>query len=175
MILLKQAKFHRRRVKSFIERFRINKWKKTGIIWWNLIDGWPQFSDAIVDYYFTKKLAYHYIKRSQNPICLMFDEPKNDKISLYAVNEFPKSQKVAYTVTDLTENTVVKEGKAIAEKESSVCICDMPIKPDEKHFYFIEWEINGKRYSNHYMTNIREIDYKRYIEYLEKSGYLCFE
>lgn len=161
--------------KFFIERFRINKWKKTGIIWWNLIDGWPQFSDAIVDYYFTKKLAYHYIKRSQNPICLMFDEPKNDKISLYAVNEFPESQKVTYTVTDLTENTVVKEGKTIAEKESSVCIYDMTIKPDEKHFYFIEWDINGKRYSNHYMTNIREIDYKRYIEYLEKSGYLCFE
>ena len=39
------------------------------------MDGWPQVSDAIVDWYYTKKLAYHYIKRSQTPVCLMFDEP----------------------------------------------------------------------------------------------------
>ena len=31
-----------------------------GILWWNVLDGWPQFSDAVVDYYFGKKLAYHY-------------------------------------------------------------------------------------------------------------------
>ena len=29
--------------KYFIEKFRIEKWRRTGIIWWNLIDGWPQF------------------------------------------------------------------------------------------------------------------------------------
>lgn len=52
--------------KYFIEKFRIGKWKRTGIIWWNLLDGWPQISDAIVDYYYVKKLAYHYIKRSQD-------------------------------------------------------------------------------------------------------------
>ncbi|MGN1346590.1 MAG: glycoside hydrolase family 2 protein, partial [Eubacteriales bacterium] len=49
--------------KYFIERFRLAKWRRTGIIWWNLIDGWPQISDAIVDYYYDKKLAYDYIKR----------------------------------------------------------------------------------------------------------------
>lgn len=38
--------------KFFIEMFRIKKWRRTGIIWWNVIDCWPQFSDAIVDYYF---------------------------------------------------------------------------------------------------------------------------
>ena len=27
---------------------------RTGLIWWNLIDRWPQFSDAIVDYYMEK-------------------------------------------------------------------------------------------------------------------------
>ena len=45
-------------------------------LWWNLLDGWPQVSDAVVDHYFCKKLAYNYIKRSQQPVCLMFDEPQ---------------------------------------------------------------------------------------------------
>ena len=33
------------------------------------------------DYYFCKKLAYYYIKRSQQPICLMFDEPEGGHIT----------------------------------------------------------------------------------------------
>lgn len=36
--------------KYFIERFRIGKWRRTGILWWNLVDGWAQVSDAIVDW-----------------------------------------------------------------------------------------------------------------------------
>jgi beta-mannosidase len=46
--------------KYFIELFRTMKWRRTGILWWNLIDGWPQFSDAVVDYYFEKKLAFDF-------------------------------------------------------------------------------------------------------------------
>ena len=36
--------------KFFIESTRLRKWRTSGILWWNVIDGWPQFSDAIVDY-----------------------------------------------------------------------------------------------------------------------------
>ena len=44
-------------VKFFIEMFRCQKWRKTGILWWNVADGWPQVSDAVVDWYGCKKLA----------------------------------------------------------------------------------------------------------------------
>ena len=37
-------------LKFFVELFRAAKWRRTGIIWWNMADGWPQFSDAVVDY-----------------------------------------------------------------------------------------------------------------------------
>ncbi len=37
--------------KFFIEMFRSAKWRRTGIIWWNLLDGWPQISDAVVYLY----------------------------------------------------------------------------------------------------------------------------
>jgi beta-mannosidase len=51
-------------LKFFIEHFRISKPTRTGLLWWNIIDGWPQLSDAVVDWYGCKKLAYHYIKRT---------------------------------------------------------------------------------------------------------------
>lgn len=60
--------------KFFIELTRYKKWRRCGVIWWNMIDGWPQFSDAVVSYDFIKKLAYYYIKRVQQDLCLMFDE-----------------------------------------------------------------------------------------------------
>lgn len=161
--------------KYFIEKFRINKWKCTGIIWWNLLDGWPQVSDAVTDYYYTKKLAYHYIKRSQAPICLMFDEPKDNKITLMGVNDITDSVSLSYTVKKLYEDTVVLCGNADLEADSSKKINVLEIQPNEKEFYLIEWKIGKKTYKNHYFTNIIDIDYKKYIAALDKCGMNEFE
>ncbi len=73
--------------KFFIENFRLSRPYKTGIIWWKLIDGWPQFSDAVVDYYFDKKLAYHYISTSQKSVLITFREPAGWMMRLTAIND----------------------------------------------------------------------------------------
>lgn len=161
--------------KYFIERFRLSKWRRTGIIWWNLIDGWPQFSDAVVDYYGIKKLAYSYIKRSQTPVCMMCDEPKGNTVSVYAVNEFDADETLEYEITDLTTGKLLVKSTALAEGRSSVCVYKFDIEPGEKHFYLIKWTHGEKEYSNHYMTNIKDIDYGEYLRYISKCGYDCFE
>jgi hypothetical protein len=161
-------------VSELCERFRLSKWRRTGIIWWNLIDGWPQFSDAVVDYYGVKKLAYSYIKRSQEPVCMMFDEPKDNMLPLILCSEGVASE-VKYKVTNLTESKTVAEGTATADADASVRVELIPIKEGEKNFYLIEWEISGVCYTNHYVTNVRDLDYKEYLSYLEKCGYDCFE
>lgn len=160
--------------KYFIERFRMRKWNRTGIIWWNLVDGWPQVSDAVVDYYYTKKLAYHYIKRSQNPICLMFDEPEKDNvIDLYAVNDLQKDCELSYKVTDVLEDKTVLLGNACAAADSSVKIASL--NSETRKFYLIEWVIDGKTYKNHYFTNIIDISYRDYLKAIEKCGFDEFE
>ena len=164
--------------KYFIEKFRIGKWKRTGIIWWNLVDGWPQVSDAIVDYYFTKKLAYHYIKRSQEPVCLMFDEPEENMIALFGVNDLPRDCRLHFTVKKVlpgAEPEVVLTGQAALKADSSVEIGKLAISEGEKCFYLIEWELNGKTYKNHYFTNIIDIDYAGYVNALEQCGMDEFE
>lgn len=164
--------------KYFIEKFRIGKWKRTGIIWWNLVDGWPQVSDAVVDYYFTKKLAYHYIKRSQEPVCLMFDEPVENRIALFGVNDLPRDHKISYTVKKVLPDAVAKvvmSGQAELKADSSIEIGKLAIGENEKCFYLIEWELDGKAYKNHYFTNIIEIDYAGYRKALQKCGMDEFE
>lgn len=161
--------------KYFIEKFRIGKWKRTGIIWWNLLDGWPQISDAVVDYYYNKKLAYHYIKRSQQPVCLMFDEPENGKCRLVAVNDTPDNKQLDYTVRRFSDNMVVLSGTCIVPADGTVQPDSLAVTENEKEFYYIEWTMDGKTYKNHYFTNIIDIDYQTYIQALQKYGMDEFE
>jgi len=158
--------------KYFIEMFRVKKWNRTGMIWWNLIDGWPQFSDAIVDYYLGKKKAYEYIKRAQQPLCLMFDEPKDGAIMLYAVNDRRGDARINYKVTDVTSGRVVLAGDALAPQDAAAPIASHPIEAGEKHFYLIEWtDETGAASMNHYMTGLREgVDFAAYTEAAKVLG-----
>lgn len=161
--------------KYFIEKFRIGKWKRTGIIWWNLLDGWPQISDAVVDYYYNRKLAYHYIKRSQQPVCLMLDEPENGKCGLIAVNDTPYDKQLDYTVRRFSDNTVVLSGTCTVPADGIMQPDNLTVAEKEKEFYYIEWSVDGKTCYNHYFTNIIDIDYQAYVQALRKYGMDQFE
>ncbi|MBQ7321257.1 MAG: hypothetical protein IJW99_04100 [Clostridia bacterium] len=162
--------------KYFIERFRIGKWKRTGIIWWNLLDGCPQISDAVVDYYFVKKLAYSYIRRVQAPICLMMDEANAGEHALYAVNDTPVSTKITYRLRELYSGRVIHSETVTAESDASTPILRIPATEDEDLFYVMEWDTaNGQHGSNHYMTKTQNIDYLKVLKALKECGYDCFE
>lgn len=139
-------------VKFFIEHFRIQKWYRTGILWWNLIDGWPQISDAVVDYYGAKKLAYHHIKRSQSPFCIMCDEPdENGIINLCASNDTRTPVKITFTVTDVLTNEVKTKGDAEVQPDTTAVIS--AFKENKGEYLLIEWsgDVTGK---NHFVTSI---------------------
>lgn len=162
--------------KSFIELFRCSKWRRTGILWWNLADGWPQFSDAVVDYYFTKKLAYHYIKRAQQPVCLMFKLPENWTLSLMASNDTPERVCVHYKVTDISENgTVLIESECSVEPDSAVAVWNTPYSMSDKKFYLIEWTIGDVHYKNHYLSGNPTFDLAQYIAWASQAQMLDLE
>ncbi|PJB28341.1 glycoside hydrolase family 2, partial [Candidatus Desantisbacteria bacterium CG_4_9_14_3_um_filter_50_7] len=96
--------------KFFIEMFRIKKWRRTGIIWWNVMDCWPQFSDAIVDYYFSKKLAYWFIKRVQVPVCVMVDEPDDWNCRIVAGNDSLEPAEGKFSIRDADSGEALLKG-----------------------------------------------------------------
>ena len=166
--------------KYFIERFRITRGRRNGIIWWNLVDGWPQISDAIVDYNYCKKLAYHYIKRSQQPVVLAFDEPETDTaMTLYGVNDTTKDVTVSYRVRNITDGTVVAKASATLSAEKSNRLLTIDIEKDEKKFYVMEWEYSDGetviRGRNHFHTNLINVDYKAYKTAMEAADMLEIE
>ncbi|MBQ3141769.1 MAG: hypothetical protein IJC25_07395 [Clostridia bacterium] len=161
--------------KYFMERFRCRKWDRTGVIWWNMIDGWPQISDAIVDYYYTKKLAFSYLQRSQREVCMMFDEPEGGKLRLVAVNDTRDAVTLSYRVLDLTEGAKqVAEGRVELAGDAAQTAAFIDYDGANR-FYHIVWELDGKQYTNHYLAGNPPYDFNWYLNIIRSLGYDCYE
>jgi len=139
--------------KFFIEYTRARKWATSGIIWWNVLDGWPQFSDAIVDYYFSKKLAYHYIWRSQRPVLVMISEAGSGKyLPVIACNDSRQPAEVQYQVRDASSGATVAEGEIHLEPGQTWQATRIRAYTSDQRLFLIEWQVGQQRYGNHYLT-----------------------
>lgn len=156
-------------MKYFIELFRTTKWRRTGIIWWNVIDGWPQFSDAVVDYYFSKKLAYHVIKRSQSPVCLALGEPQEWIQELVACNDTRSDIELEYRIANIDSGEVMMEGAAASYADRATVIGHIPFASGCQRFYTIEWEGAGVAGRSHYLAGDPPFDLATYRGWLEKA------
>ena len=102
-----------------------------------MIDGWPQVSDAVVDWYGTKKLAYEYIKRAQKPFMMMMDEPDEEgNITLLAVNDSRKPVTVSYTVENALTGEKLAEGSVTCAPDTNENVVTLP---ETATYYLIRW------------------------------------
>ena len=154
--------------KFFIERARMKKWRRTGIIWWNMMDGWPQISDAVVDYYFKKKLAYYYIRRSQNEVCVMMDELVNWGHDVYAVNDTLKDRRVSVAITDSGTGMTVFEGTYDCPANSSVVIGNIREMAGRQKLYLIRYSYDGAEYGNHYISGYPSYDADEMLAWVDE-------
>ena len=153
-------------VKFLIENTRIQKWQRTGILWWNLIDGWLQTSDSVVDYYYVKKLAYYYIKRVQQPLLLLLGEPDSWQHRVCLANDSNRAYDATYTIIDYDNKTVVASGKAHVPANENIDLPPIPCLPGEQKLYLLEWEADGVKYGNHYAAGYIPMNFERYKQWL---------
>ncbi len=157
-------------VKFFIERFRVEKGRRTGLLWWNIIDGWPQISDAVVDWYGVRKVAYGYIKRSQAPLCMMCAEPKNGVLPLIASNDTQEDKTVTYVVENVVTGKKIVEGSFAVQANGLAQVADLPEQKDG--FYLIRWTDGKAEGVNHFVCNIGDNwTWERYSDCMKKVGF----
>lgn len=154
--------------KYFIEMIRCKKPLRTGVIWWNLIDGWPQISDAVVDYYYGKKEAYEYIKRAQKPVSVIVDELKDLYHDVVVVNDTMEAAKGSFKVYDIDTNEIYAEGDFEVEKNCIENIAKIPMDFSDKKFLVIEWTSDGKKHYSHYLCGMPAFDFEKYNGWIEK-------
>jgi beta-mannosidase len=158
--------------KYFIEMVRLKKWSMTGIIWWNMIDGWPQFSDAVVDYYMGKKLAYHYISRVQEPFCIMIDDPESWHVKVVAGNDSLVNQKGSYRIWDADTEEVLLQGEFSVKANENEELGKIRISHSDSSVLLIQWTINEEIYGNHYLLGYPAFSLDTYKGWLKKIAAL---
>lgn len=146
--------------KYFIERIRCKKPTKSGVIWWNLLDGWPQISDAVVDYYGSKKLAYEYIKASQQDFVIMADEINNWGIKIIASNDTLET--ILGDVTIKCDGEVIYQGDFKVGANQNAEITSIPVMYSDKKLFTFEWKTNISNGSNHYICGYPAFDFMKY-------------
>ena len=143
-------------MKTFVELFRSQKFtKKNGLIWWNVRDGWPQISDAVVDYYGGKKRAYHAIRNVQRDQLVMV----RDDHKAVAVNDtlVPVSGRVR--ITDKASGAVVLEKSYEVPVNTAKEIGD--VSWSGQGLLAIEYEQGGQKSSNWFLYGEPPFDYKK--------------
>ena len=155
--------------KFFIELFRLAKWRRTGIIWWNIMDGWPQFSDAVVDYYFAKKLAYFFIRRSQQDVCVMLNEPESWNQNVVVANDTRRDCRLTCQIKDIDTGEMVFSGDCLALADRSTMIGQIPYMRNRQRFFLITWQgdVSG---SNHYLAGQPPFTLIQVKSWLDQSG-----
>ncbi len=157
-------------MKYFVEFWRMNKFDRNGILWWNLRDGWPIISDAVVDYYGGKKLAYHYIKKAQKDICVMIadeglvEDAKGSGHPVVVVNDTREAVSGNLTIRDADSDKVVFSKPFQVEKNGKLVAGYLP-KPGKTTLWIIEWEINEEVHSNHYLAYQPVISLEQYRQW----------
>ena len=140
------------------------------------MDGWPQMSDAVVGYYFDKKLAYYYIRRAQAPFAIVCDELSDNHIRLYACNDTLTAKRGTFRVYDAETGVTLADGEFNAEENTSTQICAIPLFYSDKKLIMIEWKLD-KEYPvehvaacgrNHYLCGFPPFDLDTYMRLVKE-------
>ena len=74
-------------LKEWMEHYRRRKFLCGGSLYWNLYDNWPQFSDAVVDYYQNPKIAYYFVSRAFANLLVSLEDLGNGMVGVWLIND----------------------------------------------------------------------------------------
>ena len=128
--------FQAEALKTMVERFRASKFAPFGgLVWWNVRDGWPQISDAVVDWHGGRKAAFAALRDAQRPIlALVLDDH-----SAWLVNDSLREVAVRAVFRDQASGATLLEGEWSVAANASLRIGDVAWPEDGHGFIDIEY------------------------------------
>ena len=155
--------------KFMVEQARLDA-ECGGILWWNVIDCWPQFSDSVVDWYFNRKLAYWYLKRSQRDFCICCSETSSWKSRICAINDTREIVKGSYSLA--CDGEILLAGEFCVEAGGILELGQLRSPRAVNSLWLISWNANGKAGANHYISGNRVMSFEWYRRQLPKIAAL---
>mgnify|MGYP003310629848 CR=1 FL=1 len=149
-------------MKTFVELFRSQKFtRKNGLIWWNVRDGWPQISDAVVDYYGGKKRAYYAIRNSQHDQLVMVRDDRR----VFAVNDTLKPVEGKVRIADRESGKVLLEKSYSVPENAAVEIGS--VAWTGRGILDMTYEQGGERHANWFLYGEPPFDFKKMKEWMK--------
>ena len=149
-------------MKTFVELFRSQKFtKKNGLIWWNVRDGWPQISDAVVDYYGGKKRAYYAIRNSQYDQLVMV----RDDHKVVAINDTLRPVEGNVKVMDRKSGSVLLKKPYSVPRNSAAEIGSVELSG--QGVLDIAYEQGGEKHTNWFLYGEPPFDFKKVKEWMK--------
>ena len=133
-------------MKTFCEMFRSRKFTRfNGLIWWNVRDGWPIISDAVVDWYGGKKKAYYALKNAQKDqmVCVVDDH------TAWAVNDARRAVKGHVKISDKATGKVWMEKDFDIPANGKTELGKIPFAG--QGVVMIEATLDGRAFRNHFL------------------------
>lgn len=151
--------------KFFVEQTRLARGDRWGLMWWNLLDGWPQVSDAVVDYYFRPKLAFHYLARAQQPVCMMAAEATGWSRRVVMANDSVGESEIDWRIRSASTGGVIEEGNVRLAPRTDRTITSLPLAP-RGDCYLFDWAARSEAGrvlgANHYTEGAAPLSFERY-------------
>ncbi len=150
-------------MKTFCELFRSRKFTRmNGLIWWNVRDGWPQLSDAVVDYYGGKKRAYYVLRNAQQDqiVCLVDDQ------TAWAVNDARREVKGTAKFTDAETGKVFLEKDFTIPANGKLALGKVPFAG--QGVVLIDATLDGKPYRNYFLYGEAPFDWTKVKAWMKR-------
>jgi beta-mannosidase len=154
-------------MKFFVELFRQQKEVKQGILWWNIRDGWPILSDAVVDYYFEKKLAFHYLQRVQRDVQVICCEEAQGKHAVVVVNDTLKPARGRLEILRIGDSAKLLETPFSVEANGKATLGSLP-HPAKNEMWQLKWTTEGiGAHTSHYLAFTPTVSFEQYKEWMK--------
>ena len=162
-------------MKYFIELFRASKFEKSGMIWWNLRDGWPLTSEGFCDYYGSLKRAYYFVRNVQRDVCVMALDPackpypQSHGYPIVAVNDTRSAVQGSVTVTDLRSGKRLLESRFRIPANGKTLVGEAPVQKGQG-MLLISYTVDGTgKFGNHYLYGEPPFEFSVYKELLDRT------
>lgn len=157
-------------MKYFIEKFRGHKFEpNTGMLWWNIRDGWPLISDAVVDWYNSPKMAYWFIRNAQTDVCALMNDAVGGGYPLVVANDTREPAGGTLSVTDVKTGAIVFKGGYEVEANGKTVVAMIPERQGQGIFKISYTGRGGEKLENHYLYGKAPYDLKEYRKLLKKT------
>jgi beta-mannosidase len=161
-------------MKFFVELFRQQKGVKQGILWWNIRDGWPIVSDAVVDYYNNKKLAFHYLKAVQRDVQAICCEEAQGQHGVVVVNDTRRAVRGHIEVTRVGDVAKLVDTAFEVQSNGKANVGTLP-HPVKTEMWRLKWIPEGmSTCTSHYLATSTTVSFAQYKEWLQVPDLLPF-